>query len=298
MCVSAQEFQKVNPTTQIALFSSCVNQCSTAKSISWNIYHGKINSSAWILFNQIDQYENSWFYGRNTSHFTATHDLFLRFPNITHWRFEVIYQFETISSLSALHFEINPTPANGSCQINPKIGITNTLFNVNCSNWQIKEKIKEYSLYTTSRQIIAFSPVSSFQVRLPVGKYLNLVIRIRDILNGITEFNLSSVTVTSKPINLSEQSFVELLSSGNQNIIGQVLTLVNDEFDRIYNQIIEKTRLPLISISISSLGDPMNHFNHSSTNETARFEFIREINHLANLREYYIQFINDNHFSR
>ena len=279
----------MNPTTQVALFSYCVNQCPIIKNITWNIYHGKINSSNWTLFNQMNTYENIWFYGRNTMKFTATNDLFLRFPNTTHWKFEVFYSFETTSSSSALNFEINQPPSNGSCQMNPKVGTTSTLFNVTCSDWQIQENIKEYSLHTTSRQIIAFSPVLSFEVRLPAGSYHNLIIHIRDIMNGITEYNLSSVTVLTESISLSKQSFADLLSTGNQNTIGQVITLITDEF----NQIMEKAILDGIlrtSMSISPLGNQMNISNSQSVNES---EFLREINRLADLREYFIKFTNE-----
>jgi len=188
LCSPNVEFQKVNPTTQIALFSFCVNECPEEKKLIWNIY-----------------------FGRNTTNFTCL----IHFRNETHWKFEVIYQFEGINSSSALNFEINPPPSNGSCEINPRNGTTNTLFNITCSHWKIKENIKEYSLFTRNRQIIAFSPIPSFEVRLPFGNSLDLFVEIRDYLDGITQFNLSSVVVT-------KQSFSNLLSSNlNQNEISQ-----------------------------------------------------------------------------
>ena len=80
--------------------------------------------------------------------------IFVRFRNETHWKFEVIYQFERINS-------------------------------------------------------------SSFEVQLPIGNCLDLFVEIRDYLDGITQFNLSSVVVT-------KQSFSNLLSSNlNQNEISQ-----------------------------------------------------------------------------
>ena len=225
---------------------------------------------------------------------TATKDLFLRFPNETYWKFEVIYSFGTSNSTNALHLEINQPPSNGSCDINPKIGTISTLFIVTCFDWQIEENIKDYSLYTASQQIIAFSSVSSFQVRLPIGNHLNFIVHIRDIMNGITEYNLSSVTVLSESIDLSEQSFIELLSSGNQNAIGQIITLINNEL----NQILEKaipSGLSLISMSISSLKSSrmINMQTNPPINESARLTFNKEINRLANLREYFINFTSN-----
>jgi len=135
--------------------------------------------------------------------------------------------------------------------------------------------------------IIAFSPISTFDVYLPVGNNLNLVIQIRDILDSIAEFNLSSVNVSSdtnlttdlinsfrnssnEPIN---NPLIQLISTGNQNTIGQIIHLLSEEFDHINNQTLEKAissknlfftlfnkrllfvldGIPLTSISISSL---------------------------------------------
>jgi hypothetical protein len=68
MCVPNLEFQLVNPTTQVALFSICTGNCTTLQTIKWNIYHGIINSSLnvtkWNLLNQMNSYENIWFFGK------------------------------------------------------------------------------------------------------------------------------------------------------------------------------------------------------------------------------------------
>ena len=37
LCSPNVEFQKVNPTTQIALFSFCINECPEEKKLIWNI---------------------------------------------------------------------------------------------------------------------------------------------------------------------------------------------------------------------------------------------------------------------
>jgi hypothetical protein len=64
MCVPRSEFQLINPTTQVALFSLCVGNCKTIENIQWNVYYGEMNSSSdfikWILFNQ-----NTYFFGKN-----------------------------------------------------------------------------------------------------------------------------------------------------------------------------------------------------------------------------------------
>ena len=278
LCSPNVEFQKVNPTTQIALFSFCVNECPEEKKLIWNIYFGRINSTQnftkWILFEQI------------TTNFTCL----IHFRNETHWKFEVIYQFEGINSSSALNFEINPPPSNGSCEINPRNGTTNTLFNITCSHWKIKENIKEYSLFTRTKQIIAFSPIPSFEVRLPFGNPLDLFVEIRDYLDGITQFNLSSIIVT-------KESFSSLLSSNlNQNEISQTISLITEEFNEKESQTIDKAisnGIPLTTISVSSLFSQVNLVNNQVTNQSARFEFLKEINEQANRREDLIKSLVD-----
>ncbi|CAF4330737.1 unnamed protein product, partial [Adineta steineri] len=86
LCVSNLEYQFVNPTTQVALFAICVGSCMNLQNIKWNIYQGSDNSSSnytqWTLFNNTVLYENIWFFGKNTSNFTATNQLFLNNPQI------------------------------------------------------------------------------------------------------------------------------------------------------------------------------------------------------------------------
>jgi hypothetical protein len=73
MCVSNLEFQLVNPTTQVALFSFCLGTCTLIQNIIWNIYQGYTNGSSsvvqWIQFNQTNNYQNIWFFGIEISSF-------------------------------------------------------------------------------------------------------------------------------------------------------------------------------------------------------------------------------------
>jgi hypothetical protein len=64
MCIPNMEFQLVNPTTQIALFSICLGSCSSLINITWNIYQGSnasLSTVQWTLYNQ---YQNNWFFGK------------------------------------------------------------------------------------------------------------------------------------------------------------------------------------------------------------------------------------------
>ncbi len=137
--------------TQVALFAICNGNCTNIRNINWNIYQGEMNSSMNVtkrtLFNQMNIYENRWFFGTNTINFTAINQLFLLNKEINLWRFEVVYTFSFETSSSALNFIINKSPYNGSCSINPRNGTTNILFTITCSDWFDDDNIKDYSLY-------------------------------------------------------------------------------------------------------------------------------------------------------
>ncbi|CAF2697542.1 unnamed protein product [Rotaria sp. Silwood2] len=322
MCLPNLEFQLVNPTTQVALFSICVGSCTDIQNITWNIYQGLDNSSSnttqWILFNQMISYENIWFFGRNTTNFTATNKLFLENSQIKLWRFEVIYALTSEISTSALNFAINQPPYNGSCSINPLNGTTSTLFTISCPDWFDEDGIKDYSLYvwkkdSSERLMIAFSPVSLFQVRLPSGdnqtSILNIVIYIRDLLDCLTEMNMSSIsvmpdlsTITDLINNLQSSSniiqnnpIVQLLASGNQNIVGQIITSVSQQFNKMNNESLDNAAsngIPLASISIASLGSTNSQEISIPLNASALTEYNKELNSQANVRDYLIKFTN------
>jgi hypothetical protein len=208
--------------------------------------------------------------GTNTSNFTALNQLFIDNPNVDYWRFEVVYIFTSEISSSSLSFIINHPPQNGSCSINPLNGTTSTLFTISCLDWFDEDEIIDYSLYgrkdcfslneivilgytrdRTQEIIIAFSSISEFEVRLPFGddntSILNLFISIRDTLGCITEFNMSSIIITPDLLGINDlintfqnsidsltiNPFIRLLSSENQNTVGQILTSLSQQFNKI-----------------------------------------------------------------
>ena len=150
MCVSDLEYQRVNPTAQVALFAICIGNCIDIQHIQWNIYQGTTNASSnitqWTLFDGMNTYENNWFFGIQTSNFTATNQLFLNNPQIHLWRFEIVYTLSSETSGSIINFMINQVPKNGDCLINPSNGTTTTLFTISCPNWFDEDGIKDYSL--------------------------------------------------------------------------------------------------------------------------------------------------------
>ena len=98
--------------------------------------------------------------------------------------------------------------------------------------------------WTTDRlkqSIVAFSPVPTFQVRLPAGNdqtsLLHLIIRVRDTRECIAEWNMTSISVVpdSSAINdliveiqsssastMNDNPVVRLLNSGDLNTVCQL----------------------------------------------------------------------------
>ncbi|UJR25703.1 hypothetical protein I4U23_007054 [Adineta vaga] len=320
LCEPNLEYQRVNPTTQVALFSVCAGNCTGIQNITWNIYYGTLNTSTnftqWTLFNQMSAYRDIWFFGANTSNFTASNQLFTSNSQIKLWRFEVVYTFTSERSLSSLNFIINQPPENGSCSINPSNGTTSSLFNISCLNWFDEDSIKDYAVYAwttdpTYKIIVAYSTLSIFSVQLPVGdnqtSLLHLSVNIRDQLDCITELNISAVTVISDTVAMTNlisdiqssssgnttNPIIQLLASENQNIVGQVLTSVSQQFNQMNNDIVDKAisnGIPVTSISISSLSTQSGQQPSISVNQSVLNEYNKQLNSHATVRDYLISF--------
>jgi hypothetical protein len=99
--------------------------------------------------------------------------------------------------------------------------------------------------------MVGFSPVSYFQVRLPMGNdqtsLLNVAVIIRDILDCVVEVNMSSIIVMSDSVGINNlindlqgsssqianNPIVQLLFSGNQNIVAQIITSLSQQFNQM-----------------------------------------------------------------
>ena len=258
--------------------------------------------------------------GRNTANFTATSQLFQSYSRYHLWRFEVVYTFASEQSSSALNFAINQPPQNGSCSINPLNGTTMTLFTISCPNWFDQDEIKSYSLYSlgfttndhSDAVLIAFSSVSHFNVRLPCKNgnrsRIDLFISIRDELDCATEVNLTSIIVTAdsssisllmdtfqhSPESLFANPIIQLLSSGNQNTVGQIITSVSQQFNQITAQSLDNAvsnGVSASSVSISSLSmDTPPIIQSVVLNSSALTEYEKELNSYASVRDYLMQF--------
>jgi hypothetical protein len=111
----------------------------------------------------------------------------------------------------------------------------------------------------SEQMIMAFSSVLQFQIHLSTTNAnettLNLIVHVRDTLDCLTSVNLSSITITTdlnslkdlieivqNPSSLSMNPAIQLLSSGNQNIVGQLITSFSHQFNRMHSTQLKSAR--------------------------------------------------------
>ena len=114
------------------------------------------------------------------------------------------------------------------------------------------QKKKEFKLdfrslvWSTDRskqEMIAYSPISIFQVQLPPGNgstySLELIVFIRDRRDCLTQWNSTSVSVLPDPTDLNNLinnlagSSVRLLSAGNTNTVDQVINSLSQQLNQM-----------------------------------------------------------------
>jgi hypothetical protein len=102
--------------------------------------------------------------------------------------------------------------------------------------------------------MLAFTPTSLSQLRMLAGdgntSSLNLIGNVRDTLDCVAEFNMTSVTIVPDSVGIASfvdavqnlgsgitnNPLVQLLASGNQNTVGQVIVSLSQEFNKMNDQ--------------------------------------------------------------
>ncbi|CAF1138200.1 unnamed protein product [Rotaria magnacalcarata] len=233
MCSPNLEFQYINPSTQVALYSRPANQSITPNSMKWTVYQGLMNRSSGVenrtQFTKFNSDPDDWFFGRDTANFTASNQLFLQNRGIFFWRLEVVYTFNEVNSSSALDFEINQEPTPGDCSIHPPSGTTSTMFKILCSDWEDKDGIKDFSFYAWTadigRRVLLGSTTgstigstkgsttglktrSTLELLLPAGSgnapSVLVSVHVQDNRNCVKEFNIANVSVVTNHSDINE----------------------------------------------------------------------------------------------
>ncbi|CAF4426280.1 unnamed protein product, partial [Adineta steineri] len=111
-----------------------------------------------------------------------------------------------------------------------------------------------------------------------------------------TEINSLIVNLQSFENGITNNEIVQLLSSGNQNIFGQVITSLSQQLNQMNSQSIDKAisnGISVTSISISSLTNTKLQQISVPFNVSALVEYEKDLNNQANVRDYIITFITD-----
>ncbi|CAF3781572.1 unnamed protein product [Rotaria sp. Silwood1] len=148
--------------------------------------------------------------------------------------------------------------------------------------------MKGWTIDPTQSIILTYSTVPTIQFRLPAGdsntSLIHIFARIRDTLNCITEYKLSEIT--NNPI-------VQILNSGNQNAISQIISSLSQEFNEINFETIENiiaNGIPMSNIVVLGLYSEVQQVSSVSYNASALIEYNKQINIYANARDYLITF--------
>ena len=151
--------------------------------------------------------------------------------------------------------------------------VLSSLFHVRIGRIKMRSKIIRYTVRRNGpwslldhrirlvlgyTMIVAFSSMADFNVRLPAGhgnqSAVQLLMIIRDSLDCVTQFNLTSVsvivdwtsvnnlidTLEESPNALTNQSLIRLLSSGIQNVVSQIISSISKELNRINDESLEQ----------------------------------------------------------
>lgn len=106
--------------------------------------------------------------------------------------------------------------------------------------------------------MLAYSYQPRFTLRLPTGNsntsLVHIIVQVRDILNCVSEYSLRPVIVRADTAEvttlvdalqqtnvqtINNNPTIQLLASGNPNVVGQVLTSVSQVFNKINSENID-----------------------------------------------------------
>lgn len=127
---------KINANDQLDLKGFCLSGCDNHSNIyTYELYAFNTSSNQWILFEN----QNYYYYTGLSPQvdLTIKEELFQDYLNQSIWKvsLKVFVPSQNTSGYASILFLVNYPPRNGSCNINPKNGTTNTFFTISCFNW-------------------------------------------------------------------------------------------------------------------------------------------------------------------
>ena len=112
-----------------------------------------LNGSNWIPFNSSSYYYTTGILDINL---VVIEKLFKDFPLQIIWKIELVTKLvdfwnQPSTGYTSVVFYVNFSPSGGTCDIFPKVGDTNTLFNIFCNQWVDSDGyILSYAFYGIS----------------------------------------------------------------------------------------------------------------------------------------------------
>ena len=132
---------RINGNDQLDLKGSCLSGCmpDDIKKFSYSLFTFDLLTNQWELFTN-----KTFFYqtGKTQSDLTITKDFFSVSSSQKTWK--IVLDLNATDSLlkntrqaqTSFFIYVNQPPWSGTCDIEPKNGTTNTLFNISCSDWE------------------------------------------------------------------------------------------------------------------------------------------------------------------
>ena len=140
---------KINANDQLDLKGYCLNGCDNETSIyTYHLYMLNSTSNQWIPFTNPSLYFYTGLYPYKD--LTLKEELFQNYSSQTIWKVELslFVGNKNRSGSASILFLVNFPPKNGSCDINPKNGSTETIFSISCWNWLDKDgSMDSFSYY-------------------------------------------------------------------------------------------------------------------------------------------------------
>jgi hypothetical protein len=132
---------RVNANDQLDLKGSCITGCTSNDILtySYSLFIFDLFTNGWKLFTN-----NNYFYqtGKTKSELRLTKELFSIFSSQKIWKIDLVLNVtdsnlkNTRQAQASFFIYVNQPPWSGYCDIKPKTGTTNTLFNINCADWE------------------------------------------------------------------------------------------------------------------------------------------------------------------
>lgn len=224
---------------------------------------------------------------------TLTNDFFQSSPNSTDWRLEVLYSSLSDVQNTTFDFQLNHPPQDGFCSIHPSSGTMMTLFTIDCSNWHDRDQIKDlifYGMNPSKKMMLGHSTQSISQLYLPASidptSSLFITVHIRDALDCVAQFTLSSVIVFAD-VSVIDQ-WIENIRTSNASlsVLGQIAYVFNELNEQSIRNLVG---ISLDRIFVSSLDDATSNF--IPMNSTTNLDFDTELNKHSRIREEFILLI-------